>query len=328
MATEAQKSIESAVAEIEKRYGKGSVMNLEEKCDDVECISSGSIGLDYALGGGYAKGRIIEIYGPESSGKSTLALHAIAEAQKEGGVAAYVDTEHAFDKHYAESVGVDTSKSALLFSQPDNGEQALEIVEILIRTGKIDIVVVDSVAALTPEAEISGDMGDSKMGLHARLMSQALRKLVGTVSKTGTILLFINQLRSKIGIVYGSPEVTTGGNALKFYASQRLDIRKTLTNKEGEESVSNTVKVKVIKNKVAPPFRSAIFDIVFGVGINKMNELVSIASDLGIIKKSGSWYAYGETKLGQGSSAVEALLADNDELVEEILVRIRKAMEK
>jgi recombination protein RecA len=328
MATETQKSIESAVAEIEKRYGKGAIASLSAVPEHIECISTGSIGLDYALGGGFAKGRIIEVYGPESSGKSTLCLHAIAEAQKDGGVAAYIDTEHAFDKHYAEAVGVKTDGEHLLFSQPDNGEQALEITEILIRTGKIDIIVIDSVAALTPEAEISGDMGDSKMGLHARLMSQALRKIVGCVSKTNTVVIFTNQLRSKIGISYGSPEVTTGGNALKFYASQRLDIRKTLTNKDGDESVSNTVKVKVVKNKVAPPYRFASFDIVYGLGINKMNELVSIASELGIVKKSGSWYAYGDTKLGQGSAAVELLLADNEELVEEILVRIRKAMEK
>lgn len=317
--------IKEAVSSMEKRFGKGVIINLEGESDSsVRFISSGSIGLDKALGGGYATGRVVEIYGPESSGKTTLMLHAIAEVQKEGGVAAFIDVEHAFDRVYAKSLGVDLSEECLLFSQPDNGEQALEIAEVLIRTGKIDIVVIDSVAALTPKAEIEGEFGDSKMGLQARLMSQALRKLVGIVGKTDTLLMFTNQLREKIGVMFGNPETTTGGNALKFYASQRLDIRRTLTNKVGEESVSNHVKVKVVKNKVAPPFRIAEFDIVFGEGIDNLTEIINLCVDFGVIKKSGSWYSYGETKLGQGIEQVRNILKDNPELLGELEVIINK----
>lgn len=327
MSVESKKVIDAAIAEIEKRYGKGSIMPLDkEGLDGIDWISSGSIGLDDALGGGYPRGRIIEIYGPESSGKTTLALHAIANAQAEGGVAAFIDAEHAFDRYYAQQLGIDISAERLLFSQPDNGEQALEIVEILVRTGKIDIIVIDSVAALTPRAEIEGDMGDSKMGLQARLMSQALRKITGAVSKSNTLVIFINQLRDKIGVMFGSPETTTGGNALKFYASQRIDIRRVGQNKDGDVVVSNQSKVKIVKNKVAPPFKVAYFNIVFGTGIDKMAEVVAMASDLGIIKKSGSWYAYGETKLGQGADNVCAILNDNPELVDEITVQIHMAL--
>jgi len=317
--------IKEAVSSMEKRFGKGVIINLEGESDSsVRFISSGSIGLDKALGGGYATGRVVEIYGPESSGKTTLMLHAIAEVQKEGGVAAFIDVEHAFDRVYAKSLGVDLSEECLLFSQPDNGEQALEIAEVLIRTGKIDIVVIDSVAALTPKAEIEGEFGDSKMGLQARLMSQALRKLVAVVGKTDTLLVFTNQLREKIGVMFGNPETTTGGNALKFYASQRLDIRRTLTNKVGEESVSNHVKVKVVKNKVAPPFRIAEFDIVFGEGIDHLTEIINLCVDFEVIKKSGSWYSYGETKLGQGIEQVKSILKDNPELLDELEVIINK----
>lgn len=327
MTEDSQKVINKAVEDIEKRYGKGAIMGLNDKLEGIEFISSGSLGLNYILGGGYPVGRIVEIFGPESSGKTTLALHAIAEAQRGGGVGAFIDVEHAFDKTYAEKLGVNLSRECLLFSQPDNGEQALEIAEILIRTGKIDVVVIDSVAALVPKAEIDGDMGDSKMGLQARLMSQALRKLTGAVSKSHTILIFINQLRDKIGVMFGNPETTTGGNALKFYASQRVDIRRIAINKDGEESVSNRVKVKIVKNKVASPFKVTEFNIVFGVGIDRIAELVDLSVELGIVKKSGSWYAYGETKLGQGADAVRALLVDNPELQEELEVRVRKLLE-
>jgi len=313
--------IQKAVDEIEKRYGKGTVMNFEtDHLEGVEFSSTGSIGLDIAMGGGFAKGRIIEIFGPESSGKSTLCIHAIAEIQAADGVAAYIDTEHSFDRFYAEKLGVKFNKEQWLFSQPDNGEQALEIAEILIRTGKLDIIVVDSVAALVPKAEIDGEMGDSKMGLQARLMSQAMRKLAGIISKSNTLAIFTNQLREKIGVVFGNPEVTPGGTALKFYASQRLDIRRIIAqNKDADgNAVSSRVKVKVIKNKVAPPFKMAEFDIVFGLGIDKLSEIIDISSDLGVIKKSGSWFSYGETKLGQGKEAVKKILEDNPELLEEI----------
>lgn len=328
MSEEPKNKILEAVAAIEKRYGKGAVIALDSVDNDIERVSSGSLGLDQALGGGYPRGRIVEIFGPESSGKSTLALHAIAEVHAMGGVAAYIDTEHAFDKQYAENLGVITTKDRLLFSQPDNGEQALEITEILVRTGEIDIVVIDSVAALTPAAEIDGDMGDSKMGLQARLMSQALRKLVAVIGKTNCIVLFINQLREKIGVSFGNPETTTGGNALKFYASQRLDIRRTQINKDGEESVSNTVKVKIVKNKVAPPFRVASFNIEYGKGIDKLVELINLAVDFKVINKSGSWFSYGETRLGQGIDAVKQILSDNPELVDELSVIVCSNLKK
>jgi recombination protein RecA len=293
--------------------------------DNVESISTGSIGLDVALGiGGLPKGRVVEIYGPESSGKTTLAIHAIAEAQKQGGIAAFIDAEHAFDRFYAQKLGVDIAN--LLISQPDNGEQALEIAENLIRSGAIDILVIDSVAALTPKSEIEGEMGDSKMGLQARLMSQALRKLTATISKTGCCCVFINQLREKIGVMFGNPETTTGGNALKFYASIRLDIRKTSQIKDGDVAVGNRVRVKVVKNKVAPPFRMAEFDIVFGEGISKIGEIIDIGVEHNIIKKSGSWFSYGETKLAQGREAVKQLLTDNPELADELEVKIREAL--
>ena len=314
---------------IEKSYGKGSIMKMgDEKVEEVAVISTGSIGLNVALGvGGYPRGRVIEIYGPESSGKTTLAIHAIAEAQKAGGVAAFIDAEHAFDRFYAEKLGVDTDN--LLISQPDNGEQALEIAEQLIRSSAIDIVVIDSVAALTPKKEIEGDMGDSNVGLQARLMSQALRKLTSAISKTNTTCIFINQLREKIGIMFGNPETTTGGNALKFYASVRLDIRGTGSPlKDGDEASGRATRVKVVKNKVAPPFRKAEFDIMFGEGISKIGEIIDLGSELGIIKKSGSWYSYNDTKLAQGRDAAKTALKDNPELAEELEGLIFEALKE
>ena len=323
---EKQKALQLTLEKLEKTYGKGTVMKLGDNAiDNVESISTGSLGLDVALGiGGIPKGRVIEIYGPESSGKTTLAIHAIAEAQKQGGIAAFIDAEHAFDRTYAQKLGVDIAN--LLISQPDNGEQALEIAENLIRSGAIDIIVLDSVAALTPKSEIEGEMGDSKMGLQARLMSQALRKLTGTISKTGCCCIFINQLREKIGVMFGNPETTTGGNALKFYASVRLDIRKISQIKDGEHAVGNRVRVKVVKNKVAPPFRMAEFDIIFGEGISKIGEIIDIGVEHNVIKKSGSWFSYGETKLAQGRDAVKQILADNIELSEELEGKIREIL--
>ena len=320
------KALMAAMAKIEKDYGKGSIMKMgDEKVENVEVIPTGSIGLNAALGvGGYPKGRIIEIFGPESSGKTTLAIHAIAECQKAGGIAAFIDAEHAFDRFYAQKLGVDIEN--LYISQPDNGEQALEIADQLIRSSAIDILVVDSVAALTPKKEIEGDMGDSAVGLHARLMSQALRKLTGTIAKTNTTCIFINQLREKIGVMFGNPETTTGGNALKFYASVRLDIRKTQTLKDGEQPVGNQVRVKVVKNKVAPPFRKAEFEITFGEGISKIGEIVDLGTEFNIIKKNGSWFSYGDSKLGQGRDAVKALLKDNPELCEELEGKIMQAL--
>ncbi len=326
--SEKLKALQLTLDKLEKTYGKGSIMKLGDSAiENIECISTGSIGLDVALGiGGLPKGRVIEIYGPESSGKTTLAIHAIAEAQKAGGIAAFIDAEHAFDRFYAEKLGVDTSN--LLISQPDNGEQALEIAENLIRSGAIDIIVIDSVAALTPKSEIEGEMGDSKMGLQARLMSQALRKLTGTISKTGACCIFINQLREKIGVMFGNPETTTGGNALKFYASVRLDIRKMSQIKEGDQVNGNRVKVKVVKNKVAPPFRTAEFDIIYGEGISKIGELIDLGVEYNIIKKSGSWFSYNETKLGQGRDAAKQLILDNPELFEEIEQLIRTRLQE
>ena len=321
------KALQATIDKIEKDYGKGTIMKLgdQPEWDAAQVIPSGSIALDHALGiGGYPKGRIIEIYGPESSGKTTLAVHAIAQAQKAGGIAAIIDAEHAFDRTYAKALGVDLD--TLLISQPDNGEQALEIADNLIRSGAIDIVVIDSVAALTPKAEIEGEMGENKVGLQARLMSQALRKLTANISKTNTCCIFINQLREKIGIMFGNPETTTGGNALKFYASVRLDIRRTTQIKDGEEALGNHVKVKVVKNKMAPPFKKAEFDIVFGEGISHTSELVDLGVELGIISKSGSWFSYNEQKLAQGREAVKKLLQDNPELAEEIEAKIRAAM--
>ena len=316
--SEKLKALQAAMEKIEKSFGKGSIMKMgDDSVEQVEVIPTGSIALNAALGvGGYPKGRIIEIYGPESSGKTTLAIHAIAEAQKAGGIAAFIDAEHAFDRFYAAKLGVDVDN--LWISQPDNGEQALEIAEQLIRSSAIDIIVIDSVAALTPKAEIEGDMGDNKVGLQARLMSQALRKLTSAISKTNTTCIFINQLREKIGIMFGNPETTTGGNALKFYASVRLDIRRSTQLKDGEEVIGNQTKVKVVKNKVAPPFRKAEFDIMFGEGISRAGESIDLGADLGIIKKSGSWYSYNETKLGQGRDASKQVIQDNPELAEEL----------
>ncbi len=317
------KALQLTLDKLEKSYGKGTVMKLGDSAvEPIESISTGSISLDIALGiGGVPKGRVIEIYGPESSGKTTLATHIIAEAQKKGGLAAFIDAEHAFDKGYAKKLGVDVDN--LLISHPDNGEQALEIADNLIRSGAIDVIVIDSVAALVPKAEIEGEMGDSRMGLQARLMSQALRKLTGTISKTGCCCIFINQLREKIGVMFGNPETTTGGNALKFYASVRLDIRRTSQIKDSDEVSGNRVKVKIVKNKVAPPFRIAEFDIMFGEGISKTGEIIDLGVDFNIIKKAGSWFSYGDTKLGQGRDAVKQLLMDNPELSEEIEAKIR-----
>ncbi|WP_159518055.1 recombinase RecA [Sunxiuqinia indica] len=320
------KALQLTMDKIEKSYGKGAIMKMGDRAvEDVPAISSGSIGLDIALGvGGFPKGRVIEIYGPESSGKTTLAIHAIAEAQKAGGIAAIIDAEHAFDPYYAKKLGVDTDE--LLISQPDNGEQALEIADNLIRSGAVDIVVIDSVAALTPKAEIEGEMGDSKMGLQARLMSQALRKLTANINRTKTCCIFINQLREKIGVMFGNPETTTGGNALKFYASVRLDIRRIGQIKDGEEVMGNHTRVKVVKNKVAPPFRKAEFDIMYGEGISKVGEIIDLGVNYNIIKKSGSWFSYGETKLGQGREGVKNILRDNQELAHELETKIIEAV--
>ncbi len=320
------KALQLTLDKLEKSYGKGAVMKLGDTAiEPLESISTGSIGLDIALGiGGLPKGRVIEIYGPESSGKTTLAIHAIAEAQKKGGIAAFIDAEHAFDKFYAKRLGVDIEN--LLISQPDNGEQALEIADNLIRSGAIDIIVIDSVAALVPKGEIEGEMGDSKMGLQARLMSQALRKLTGTISKTGCCCIFINQLRDKIGVMFGNPETTTGGNALKFYASVRLDVRRISQIKDTDEVSGNRVKVKIVKNKVAPPFRIAEFDIMFGEGISKSGEIIDLGVDFDIIKKSGSWFSYNDTKLGQGRDAVKQLILDNPDLMDELEVKIKETV--
>ena len=324
--TEKLKALQAAMDKIEKSFGKGSIMKMgDDHVQEVEVIPTGSIALNAALGvGGYPKGRIIEIYGPESSGKTTLAIHAIAEAQKAGGIAAFIDAEHAFDRFYAAKLGVDIDN--LWISQPDNGEQALEIAEQLIRSSAIDIIVIDSVAALTPKAEIEGDMGDNKVGLQARLMSQALRKLTSAISKTNTTCIFINQLREKIGVMFGNPETTTGGNALKFYASVRLDIRRATQLKDGEEIIGNQVRVKVVKNKVAPPFRKAEFDIMFGEGISRSGEIIDLGAELGIIKKSGSWYSYNDTKLGQGRDAAKQCIQDNPELADELEALIFDAL--
>ncbi len=327
-ASEKLKALQAAMDKIEKSFGKGSIMKMgDQAVDEIEVIPSGSIALNSALGvGGYPRGRIIEIYGPESSGKTTLAIHAIAEVQKQGGIAAFIDAEHAFDRFYAEKLGVDVDN--LFISQPNNGEEALEIAEQLIRSSAIDIIVIDSVAALTPKAEIEGDMGENKVGLQARLMSQALRKLTSAVSKTRTTCIFINQLREKIGVMFGNPETTTGGNALKFYASVRLDIRGGQTIKDGEEMIGRATKVKVVKNKVAPPFRRAEFDIMFGEGISRAGEIIDLGADYGIIKKSGSWYSYNDTKLGQGRDAAKQVIADNPELAEELETLIFERMQE
>jgi len=324
--TEKLKALQLTLDKLEKTYGKGTIMKLgDSNIEALEAISTGSLGLDIALGiGGLPKGRVVEIYGPESSGKTTLAIHAIASVQKSGGIAAIIDAEHAFDRFYAEKLGVDTQ--SLLISQPDNGEQGLEIADNLIRSGAVDLVVIDSVAALTPKAEIEGEMGDSRMGLQARLMSQALRKLTGTISKTGCCCIFINQLREKIGIMFGNPETTTGGNALKFYASVRLDIRRVSQIKEGDVVMGNRARVKVVKNKVAPPFRMAEFDIIFGEGISKVGEIIDIGVEKGIIKKSGSWFSYEDTKLGQGRDSVKSLFHENPDLAEEIEFKIKEAL--
>jgi len=323
------KELEVTLGKIEKEFGKGTIMKLGDHAaiENIPVISTVSIGIDAALGiGGFPRGRVIEIYGPEASGKTTLAIHAIAEAQKNGGIAAIIDAEHTFDRNYAEKLGVDVEN--LLISQPDNGEQALEITDNLIRSGALDIVVIDSVAALTPKAEIEGEMGDSKMGLQARLMSQALRKLTANISKTNTSCVFINQLREKIGVMFGNPETTTGGNALKFYASVRVDIRKTNQIKEGEEIIGNRTRAKIVKNKLAPPFRKADFDILYGEGISQLGEIVDLGVDFNIIKKSGSWFSYGDTKLGQGRDAVKQILKDNPELYDELKAKIAEALKK
>jgi recombination protein RecA len=325
-AKEKLKALQLTIEKIEKTYGKGTIMKMGDSAgESIEVISTGSLTLDLALGvGGYPKGRIVEIYGPESSGKTTLALHAIANVQKNGGIAAFVDAEHAFDRFYAQKLGVDIGN--LLISQPDNGEQALEIVENLIRSGAIDIIVIDSVAALTPRSEIEGEMGDSVMGLQARLMSQALRKLTGTISKTGACCVFINQLREKIGVMFGNPETTTGGNALKFYASVRLDIRRIGQLKDGETVIGNRTRVKVVKNKVCPPFGLAEFDILYGEGVSKVGEIVDLGVEKNVIKKSGAWFSYGETRLGQGRDSVKQIFNDNPELAEEIEIKIKDAI--
>ncbi len=322
------KALQLTLDKLDKTYGKGTVMKMgDEAIENIEAIPSGSLSLDIAMGvGGYPRGRVVEIYGPESSGKTTLALHAIAEAQKQGGIAAFIDAEHAFDRYYAKDLGIDIDN--MIISQPDYGEQALEIADNLIRSGAIDIIVIDSVAALTPKSEIEGEMGDSKMGLHARLMSQALRKLTGVIHKTKCTVIFINQLREKIGVIFGNPETTTGGNALKFYASVRLDIRRRTQIKDGDKVVGNRTKVKVVKNKVAPPFKIAEFDIMYGKGISKAGEIVDLGVDYDIVKKSGSWYSYGDTKLGQGRDAVKQLILDNPELAEEIEGKIRTALQE
>ena len=326
--SERLRALQAAMDKIEKNFGRGSIMKMgDSSVEEVEIVPTGSVALNHALGvGGYPKGRIIEIYGPESSGKTTLAIHAIAEAQKNGGIAAFIDAEHAFDRFYAAKLGVDIDN--LLISQPDSGEQALEITDQLIRSSAIDIIVIDSVAALTPKAELDGDMGENKVGLQARLMSQALRKLTSTISKTNTTCIFINQLREKIGVMFGNPETTTGGNALKFYSSVRLDIRRVTSVKDGDEIVGNQVRVKVVKNKVAPPFRKAEFEITFGEGISRVGEIVDLGVEFGILKKSGSWYSYNETKIGQGRDAVKRMLKDNPELCEELEVLIAQAMSK
>lgn len=326
--SEKLKALKLTMDKIDKDYGKGSVMMMNEKSEQTqEVVSTGSIGLDSALGiGGLPRGRVVEIYGPESSGKTTIATHVIAEAQKKGGMCAIIDAEHAFDSAYAQKLGVDIDN--LLISQPDYGEQALEIADRLILSGALDVVVIDSVAALVPKSELEGEMGDSKMGLHARLMSQALRKLTATISKTGTICIFINQLREKIGVMFGNPETTTGGNALKFYASVRLDIRRMTQIKDGEEAIGNRVKVKVVKNKVAPPFRTAEFDIIFGEGVSKIGEILDMGVEMGIVNKSGSWFSYNTDKLGQGREAVKALLKDNPALADEIEGKIREKIKE
>ena len=324
--TEKLKALQLTMEKLDKTFGKGAVMKLgDSPVEKVEVIPTGSITLDLALGiNGYPKGRVVEIYGPESSGKTTLAIHAIAEVQKQGGIAAFIDAEHAFDQFYAKKLGVDIAN--LLISQPDNGEQALEIADNLIRSGAVDLVVIDSVAALTPKAEIEGEMGDSQMGLQARLMSKALRKLTGSISKAGCCCIFINQLREKIGVMFGNPETTTGGNALKFYSSVRLDIRRSTQLKDGEEVIGNRVKVKVVKNKVAPPFRKAEFDIMYGEGISKVGEIIDLGVELNILKKSGSWFSYGETRLGQGRDSIKTLLLDNPELADELEAKIKEVI--